>query len=279
MATEKTSAGSAGAEPAILELDGVEVSYAAGAVRALSGLDLRVYPGQIVVLLGVNGAGKTTTLSTVSDLLPYIGGSLDAGTVRFRGEDVKSLSPSARVQRGISMVMEGRRVFPDLTVEENLIAGGFTQKKSTARRNRDRVFATFPILAERSKQLAGLLSGGEQQMLAIGRSLMQSPKLLFLDEPSLGLAPLIVERIKEVIIEINRQGTSVLLIEQNAAMALSITDYAYVLDGKRVARHATGADLLADATVQELYLGIAGEGRRSYRKNRENVRAAEGASS
>ncbi|KAA9156638.1 ABC transporter ATP-binding protein [Microbacterium lushaniae] len=249
----------------LLELTEVSVSYSGGAVRALENVDLRVYRGQIVVLIGVNGAGKTTALSTISGLLPFTGGSLDTGAVLFEGQDLKSRTASARVQRGISMVMEGRRTFPDLTVEENLTAGGFTRTLAEAKESRDRVYGMFPILAERRKQLAGLMSGGEQQMLAIGRALMQRPTLLMLDEPSLGLAPLIVEQIKDYIVEINAEGTSVLLIEQNAAMALSIADYAYVLDGKSVARQGTGADLLADPVVQELYLGVAGEGRRSFR--------------
>lgn len=249
----------------LLELTDVSVTYSAGAVRALQGVNLVVQRGQIVVLLGVNGAGKTTTLSAISGLLPYVGGALDTGTVRFDGEDLRHRTPAYRVRRGISMVMEGRRVFPDLTVEENLTAGGFTRSAAEARSSKERVLGLFPILAQRRRQLAGLMSGGEQQMLAIGRALMQRPSLLMLDEPSLGLAPLIVEQIREFIVEINREGTSVLLIEQNAAMALSIADDAYVLDGKTVARHGTGAELLADTSVQELYLGIAGEGRRSFR--------------
>jgi branched-chain amino acid transport system ATP-binding protein len=255
----------AGRDRPLLDLTNVSVSYAGGAVRALEDVHLTVYRGQIVVLLGVNGAGKTTTLAAISGLLPYTGGSLDSGAVVFDGEDLKGRNPAARVRRGISMVMEGRRVFPDLTVEENLIAGGFTRVASEARESRDRVLGMFPILAQRRRQLAGLLSGGEQQMLAIGRALMQRPTLLMLDEPSLGLAPLIVEQIKQFIVEINKEGTSVLLIEQNASMALSIADYAYVLDAKTVARHATGAELMADSTVRELYLGIAAEGRRSIR--------------
>jgi branched-chain amino acid transport system ATP-binding protein len=255
----------AGRERPLLDLTNVSVSYSGGAVRALEDVHLTVYRGQIVVLLGVNGAGKTTTLAAISGLLPYTGGSLDSGAVVFDGEDLKGRNPAARVRRGISMVMEGRRVFPDLTVEENLIAGGFSRVASEARESRDRVLGMFPILAQRRRQLAGLLSGGEQQMLAIGRALMQRPTLLMLDEPSLGLAPLIVEQIKQFIVEINTQGTSVLLIEQNASMALSIADYAYVLDAKTVARHATGAELLADSSVRELYLGIAAEGRRSIR--------------
>jgi len=264
-----------GADRPLLELTDVSVTYSGGAVHALQNLNLTVYRGQIVVLLGVNGAGKTTTLATISGLLPYTGGTLDSGSVVFDGDDLRGRSPAARVQRGISMVMEGRRVFPDLTIDENLTAGGFTRKSAEARESRDRVLDMFPILAERRGQLAGLLSGGEQQMLAIGRALMQRPTLLMLDEPSLGLAPLIVEQIKRFILEINQQGTSVLLIEQNASMALSIADYAYVLDGKTVARQATGAELLADSTVRELYLGIAGEGRRSFRAT-PAARSAEG---
>lgn len=262
-------------ERPLLQLDQVSVSYSGGAVRALSDVNLKVYRGQIVVLLGVNGAGKTTTLSAISGLLPYTGGSLDSGAVLFDGQDLRAKSPSGRVQRGISMVMEGRRVFPDLTVEENLTAGGFARTAAAARASRESVLEMFPILAERRRQLAGLLSGGEQQMLAIGRALMQQPTLLMLDEPSLGLAPLIVEQIKQFVREINAQGTSVLLIEQNAAMALSIADYAYVLDGKTVARQATGEELLSDSTVQELYLGHAGEGRRSFRRAYEERKRKE----
>lgn len=270
MASEHTQT----ADPAaLLELTDVTVSYSCGAVRALEGVNLTVREGQIVVLIGVNGAGKSSTLATVSGLLPHTGGTLDRGTVRYRGNDLRNLGTPARVRRGISLVMEGRRVFADLTVDENLTAGGTTRTKSQAATSRERVFELFPILSERRTQLAGLLSGGEQQMLAIGRALMQSPSLLMLDEPSLGLAPLIVDQIKDIIVEINRQGTSVLLIEQNAAVALSIADYAYVLDGKTVAREATGTELLADSSVQELYLGVAGEGRRSFRQPSEDTTA------
>ncbi len=266
MASEKETVA---AEQPLLELTGVSVSYAGGAVHALENVHLSVSRGQVVALLGVNGAGKTTTLSTISGLLPYIGGRLESGALLFDGEDLRGRSAAARVQRGISMVMEGRRVFPDLTVDENLVAGGFTRALSETRSTREEMFEMFPILGERRRQLAGLLSGGEQQMLAIARALMQKPELLMLDEPSLGLAPLIVEQIKDFVVEINRRGTTILLIEQNAAMALSIADDAYVLDGRSVARHATGAELLADKTVQELYLGVAGEGRRSFRLSHE----------
>ncbi len=262
MSIDRTGSGSA--RP-LLELIDVSVSYSGGAVRALQDVQLTVHEGQIVVLLGVNGAGKTTTLSAISGLLPYTGGSLDSGAVLFAGQDLKGRNPAARVQRGISMVMEGRRVFPDLTVDENLTAGGFTRTRAETAQTRAQILEMFPILAQRRRQLAGLMSGGEQQMLAIGRALMQRPTLLMLDEPSLGLAPLIVEQIKNYIVDINRQGTSVLLIEQNAAVALAIADYAYVLDGKTVARQGTGAELLADSSVQELYLGVAADGRRSFR--------------
>nr|WP_268748235.1 ATP-binding cassette domain-containing protein [Microbacterium sp. CH12i] len=164
------------------------------------------------------------------------------------------------------MVMEGRRVFGDLSIEENLRAASYTRNRSEYSEQRERIFSLFPILGERRRQLAGLLSGGEQQMLAIGRALMQQPRLLLLDEPSLGLAPLIVDQIKQIILEINRLGTSILLIEQNAAMGLSASDYAYVLEGKKVAREGAGKTLLADKGIRDLYLGISDEGRRSYRR-------------
>jgi ABC-type branched-subunit amino acid transport system ATPase component len=258
----------------ILELDGLHVTYGGGTVTALSGLSVRVLQGEVVALLGVNGAGKTTTLRTISGLLPYNGGTLDSGVVRFLGADIRSLDPWQRVTAGISMAMEGRRVFGDLSVAENLAAGGFSIPKRDFRANRDRVLELFPILRERTKQLAGLLSGGEQQMLAIARALIQSPKLLLLDEPSLGLAPLIVDRIKHTIHEINAQGTSILLIEQNAAMGLSVANYAYVIEGRRIAREGTGSELLADESIRDLYLGIGSEGRRSHRQRAQESHAA-----
>lgn len=249
----------------ILSLKDIQVSYSGGAVQALNGFNLSVRQGEVVVLLGVNGAGKTTTLRLISGLLGFNGGSQTAGTVEFEGRKIDSFEPWKRVNRGISMVMEGRRVFPDLSVDENLTAGGFSTRRQEFTANRERIFDLFPILADRSKQMAGLLSGGEQQMLAIGRALMQSPRLLLLDEPSLGLAPLIVDKVKQIILEINKQGTSILLIEQNAAMGLAVADYAYVLESRRVAHEGTGAALLADDSIRKLYLGMTGEDRRSYR--------------
>jgi ABC-type branched-subunit amino acid transport system ATPase component len=251
----------------LLSLDGVCVAYGGGAIEALRDVTLQVPDGKIVVLLGVNGAGKTSTLRTVAGLLGVHGGALTAGHVRFDGEDISGWNSWSIVGRGISMVMEGRRIFADLTVDENLRAGGFTVRdKKKYAQNYDRVMTLFPRLKDRRKLKGGLLSGGEQQMLAIGRALLQAPRLLLLDEPSLGLAPLVVERIKEIIVEINQQGTGVVLIEQNAAMALSIADYAYVLERRRVSREGTGAELLADRSIRDLYLGVGAEGRRSYRQ-------------
>jgi branched-chain amino acid transport system ATP-binding protein len=260
----------------LLELDDVSVNYG-GSVRALEGLSLTVRSGEVVALLGVNGAGKTTALRAIMGLLPYNGGARDRGSIRFAGQNVDGIEPTRRVRRGISMVMEGRRVFGDLTIEENFRAASFTRSRREYVGERDRMYALFPILGERRKQLAGLLSGGEQQMLAIGRALMQQPRLLLLDEPSLGLAPLIVDQIKQIILEINRQGTSILLIEQNAAMGLSASDYAYVLEDKRVGREGAGPALLADKGIRDLYLGISDEGRRSYRRTKAAV--AEGITS
>jgi ABC-type branched-subunit amino acid transport system ATPase component len=249
----------------VLAIDDLRVSYG-GAVRALDGLTMSVRAGEVVALLGVNGAGKTTTLRAVMGLLPYNGGARDGGSISFEGRGLDGIEPTRRVRRGVSMVMEGRRVFADLSIEENLRAASYTRAPSEWSASRDAVYALFPILGQRAGQLAGLLSGGEQQMLAIGRALMQKPSLLLLDEPSLGLAPLIVEQIKQIILQINDEGTSILLIEQNAAMGLSSCDYAYVLEGKRVAREGSGAQLLADKSIRDLYLGISDEGRRSYRQ-------------
>jgi branched-chain amino acid transport system ATP-binding protein len=251
---------------ALLSVDALSVAYRGGAIRALEDVSLCVRHGEIVVLLGANGAGKTTTLRAVTGLLGIHGGAVTQGEIRFDGHVSTRSTPWANVKRGIGLVMEGRRVFSELSVEDNLRAGGHvTRDRAEFRRNYAQVMELFPRLTQRRSVSAGLLSGGEQQMLAIGRALMQSPRLLLLDEPSLGLAPLVVEQIRQIIVEINKAGTGVVLIEQNAMMALSIADHAYVLENRRVAREGTGAQLLADDSIRDLYLGLGDEGRRSYR--------------
>jgi ABC-type branched-subunit amino acid transport system ATPase component len=251
---------------ALLAVEGLSVAYGGGAISALEDVTLTVLPGEIVVLLGANGAGKTTALRAVTGLLGVHGGSITSGEVRFDREVITRSTTWASVKRGIALVMEGRRVFPELSVEDNLKAGGhITRDRAAFRANFARVLELFPRLTERRSVSAGLLSGGEQQMLAMGRALMQSPRLLLLDEPSLGLAPLVVEQIRQIIVEINKSGTGVVLIEQNATMALSIADHAYVLEHRRIARQGTGIELLADDSIRDLYLGLGAEGRRSYR--------------
>jgi ABC-type branched-subunit amino acid transport system ATPase component len=257
---------------AVLVLESVSAAYGGGAIEALRDVSLNVQPADIVVLLGANGAGKTTTLRAITGLLPFHGGGVTSGRVLFHGERIDTNTPWTTVRGGIGLVMEGRRVFSGLSVDDNLRAGGFiTKDKAEYAANYARVMELFPRLADRRTLSAGLLSGGEQQMLAMGRALMQSPKVLLLDEPSLGLAPLVVEQVREIIVEINKLGTSVVLIEQNAAMALSIADYAYVLERRQIARQGTGAELLEDDSIRELYLGLGTAGRRSYR---DRARAA-----
>jgi ABC-type branched-subunit amino acid transport system ATPase component len=249
----------------LLHLNQLSVAYAGGAIKALTNVNLEVGAHEIVALLGVNGAGKSTTMRAISGLLTMNGGGVTNGTITFDGEDLSGIESWKIVRRGIANVLEGRRIFSDLTVEENLKVGGFTVRDRVRFRDGyDRAMTMFPVLAERRKQLGGLLSGGEQQMLAIGRALIQSPRLLLLDEPSLGLAPLVVQQIKNIIVEINQQGTAVVLIEQNASMSLSIADYGYVLEQHTVGRHGAAADLLEDTTIRDVYLGIGDEGARSY---------------
>lgn len=233
----------------ILKLDNLTVSY--GSIKALKGINIQVREGEIVALLGANGAGKTTTLKSLSGIVPVEKGSID-----FFGKDIANLAPEKITSLGIVQSPEGRQIFPDITVEENLRIGAFTIKsRKQIANNFERVYKYFPILLERKKQLAGTLSGGEQQMLAIARALMASPKVLLLDEPSLGLAPLIVKAIFEIIKEINSEGTTVLIIEQNALQTLKIADYAYVLEVGEVSMEGKASELIQDKRLLEAYLG------------------------
>lgn len=233
----------------ILKLDNLTVSY--GSIKALKGISIQVREGEIVALLGANGAGKTTTLKSLSGIVPVEKGSID-----FFGKDIANLAPEKITSLGIVQSPEGRQIFPDITVEENLRIGAFTIKsRKQIANNFERVYKYFPILLERKKQLAGTLSGGEQQMLAIARALMASPKVLLLDEPSLGLAPLIVKAIFEIIKEINSEGTTVLIIEQNALQTLKIADYAYVLEVGEVSMEGKASELIQDKRLLEAYLG------------------------
>ena len=247
-----------------LEIANVEVVYN-DVVLVLRGVSVVVRPGKVVALLGANGAGKTTLLRAVTGLLPVHRGKVTKGSVTLAGRDITHDEPARRVKAGLAQVMEGRRIFAELTVDENLRAGAYTNRAMHAS-NHDWVMDRFPVLQDRRRQVAGYLSGGEQQMLAIARALMSSPRLLVLDEPSLGLAPLVVDQIRRIIVDINAQGTSVLLVEQNATMALSIADHGYVLEHGRVVRDGPGADLLADKDIREFYLGIGQTAeRRSFR--------------
>ncbi len=232
---------------AILKISGLKVNY--GGIEAVKGIDFTVTSGQIVTLIGANGAGKSSTLRTIAGLVKP-----KAGTVEFLGENVTGLAPSAIVQRGVVMVPEGRRIFPDLTVQENLRIGAYLRRDDLSR-DLEWVYELFPRLKERSWQFGGTLSGGEQQMLAVGRALMSRPKLLMMDEPSLGLAPLIVKGIFDIIREVNRQGVTILLIEQNANMALKIADRAYVMETGSVTMEGTGRELLENEQIKAAYLG------------------------
>jgi branched-chain amino acid transport system ATP-binding protein len=250
----------------MLAVENLEVVYN-DVVLVLRGISLRVPDGKIVALLGANGAGKTTTLRAITGLLDVHEGDITKGDVTFDGVDITSEDPAGRVRRGISQVMEGRRVFAEMTVEDNLRAGAYANRDgSRVKEARARVISLFPQLGERSNATAGYLSGGEQQMLAIGRALMQDPKLLILDEPSLGLAPLLVQEVRDIIVEINKQGTSVLLIEQNAKMALSIAHHGYIMETGKIVMDGDPARLLKDDDVKEFYLGVQPTGeQKSFR--------------
>jgi len=252
----------------MLEVANLEVVYNE-VILVLRGLSIEVPDGQIVALLGANGAGKTTTTRAITGLLDVHEGKITKGTVTLAGERIDDQDPSQIVRSGITQVMEGRRVFAELTVDENLVTGGITNTDRTSiTEAHDRVMTMFPVLADRRTAVAGYLSGGEQQMLAIGRALMSNPKLRILDEPSLGLAPKLVAQIRDTIVEINRSGTSVLLIEQNANMALSIADYGYIMETGKIVMDGEAAKLLKDEDVQEFYLGLHGDGgdRKSFRE-------------
>jgi branched-chain amino acid transport system ATP-binding protein len=235
----------------LLELENVTLLY--GRIQALHGISLTVNQGEIVALIGANGAGKSTTMRAISGLRPVA-----QGAIRFEGQDITKLRADLRVVRGVSQSPEGRGIFPGMTVRENLEMGAYTRRnRAEINQDMERAFTLFPRLKEREKQVGGTLSGGEQQMLAVGRALMSRPKLLLLDEPSMGLAPMLIQQIFDIIVEINQQGTTVLLVEQNAQQALSRAHRAYVLETGRIVKAGTGSELLSDPAVKDAYLGVA----------------------
>ena len=232
----------------ILKVEDINVYY--GAIHAIKDISFEVSEGEVVTLIGANGAGKSTTLQTISGLLHS-----RTGSIEFCGENISHLPSYKIVERGLAQVPEGRRIFLQMTVQENLEMGAYTQSPSGVEADLESVYERFPRLRERKKQIAGTLSGGEQQMLAIGRALMSHPKLLMLDEPSMGLAPILVEQIFDIIRELHASGTTILLVEQNAQMALSVADRAYVLETGRISLSGTGAELAASDSVRRAYLG------------------------
>ena len=232
----------------MLKVENTNVYY--GSIHAVKDISFEVNEGEIVTLIGANGAGKSTTLQTVSGLLRS-----KTGSIKFLGEEISAVLPHKIVTKGIAQVPEGRRVFLQMTVEENLQMGAYTRPSSEYADSIADVYERFPRLSERRKQVAGTLSGGEQQMLAMGRALMSKPRLLMLDEPSMGLAPILVEQIFEIIEELHKAGTTILLVEQNAQMALSIADRAYVLENGKISLTGTGAELMQSEDIKKAYLG------------------------
>lgn len=232
----------------ILKVDNINVYY--GAIHAIKGISFEVNEGEIVTLIGANGAGKSTTLQTVSGLLRS-----RTGSIEFNGENISHVPAHKLVYKGLAQVPEGRRIFLQMSVEENLEMGAFTQKNAGIDADLESVYEQFPRLGERKKQIAGTLSGGEQQMLAMGRALMSHPKLLMLDEPSMGLAPILVEQIFDIIRQLHKNGTTILLVEQNAQMALSVADRAYVLETGKITLSGTGKELAESDEVRKAYLG------------------------
>ncbi|MEY9836078.1 ABC transporter ATP-binding protein [Streptomyces sp. 846.5] len=234
---------------ALLEVEDLRVAY--GKIEAVKGISFTVEAGQVVTLIGTNGAGKTTTLRTLSGLLKPIGGS-----IRFNGQPLGSVPAHKIVSLGLAHSPEGRHIFPRMTIEENLLLGAFLRKDQDGiQTDVQRAYDLFPILGERRKQAAGTLSGGEQQMLAMGRALMSQPKLLMLDEPSMGLSPIMMQKIMSTIVELRNQGTTILLVEQNAQAALSLADTGHVMEVGRIVLSGTGSDLLTDESVRKAYLG------------------------
>ena len=245
----RPDAGAGAAAPALLELRGLEVAY--GGIRAVRGIDLEVGEGELVCLIGANGAGKSTTLRAVCGLVPVAGGA-----VRYGGQDITGLPSFQLVRRGLVMVPEGRGIFGQLTIEENLAMGGYASRDAAqVGRDTERVFGLFPRLAERRRQSAGTLSGGEQQMLAMGRAMVARPRLLLLDEPSMGLAPLMVEKVFEVVRAVAAEGVTILLIEQNARLALEHSHRGYVMESGEIILSGPADRLLHDPKVREAYLG------------------------
>ena len=232
----------------ILKVDDINVYY--GSIHAIKGISFEVNEGEIVTLIGANGAGKSTTLNTIACLLRSKTGHID-----FMGQPLNHVPSHKVVSKGLALVPEGRRVFLQMTVQENLDMGAFSRKGGDIEGDMERVFEQFPRLKERRRQIAGVLSGGEQQMLAMGRALMSNPKLLMLDEPSMGLAPILVEQIFDIIKELHKAGTTILLVEQNAQAALSVADRGYVLETGKIVTTGTGAELLASPAIKKAYLG------------------------
>ena len=232
----------------ILKVDNINVYY--GAIHAIKGISFEVNEGEVVTLIGANGAGKSTTLQTVSGLLHS-----RTGSIEFNGENLAKIPPHIVVRKGLAQVPEGRRIFQQMSVEENLEMGAYTRDKSELEGDLEMVYQQFPRLLERRRQIAGTLSGGEQQMLAIGRALMSHPKLLMLDEPSMGLAPILVEQIFDIIRQLNEAGTTILLVEQNAQMALSVAHRAYVMETGKITLSGTGKELAESDQVRKAYLG------------------------
>ena len=250
----------------LLEVNNIEVVYN-HVILVLKGVSLNVKKGGITTLLGGNGAGKTTTLKSISNLLASERGEVTKGSITFNNQDVHQLDPSQLVKMGVIQVMEGRHCFEHLTVEENLLTGGYTRKSNKeVKSDLERVYEYFPRLKERRTSQAGYTSGGEQQMVAIGRALMANPSMILLDEPSMGLAPQLVKQIFEIVSQINKkEGVTILLAEQNTNMALQYAEYAYILENGRVVMEGTAKSMRDNEDVKEFYLGISGEGRQSYR--------------